>query len=638
MEDGVKEDLAQSQEPKFLAKAGWLRKAQGRLLTSYKERFVHVERTELVVYDNEDLLNCLERLDLENFDRCHELKSPFTKKHRLILVRTAKPGNKVHDQRFQAYTAEEKEDWIKALTDGINRAKNKVFDEVKVGESSNLEHVTRTRPKGNRNRRPPTRIHMKEVADVSSDGILRLDLDLENAVMPNGSFCANIDGAEKRKEATVPASLSTISEPAEELSKPDEKAEEEAQETQAGPKKKIIKPPMPPIKEAKPISALEEEPDKQNESEKKVLKPPVSPSKEHKPSTSSNEETSEEAKAEKISEKSPDARKKVGPPPTPPNKPSSQANSHPPTPPSKEKKPSHVVWDAVHSTIDENEEKEDNKNEKTETPTEVGARDDEDAGETLSSELLIDTEPVRLSSSPFNDGTQQDCAAPLQSASDSSGSSLETEEELPKTEVPSVAVSSNDLFSESVNLKAEEKSVDSGQHSDGDSEGSEIEDTLAVSTAALRGSQTALDVFDSGEGNVQISIDLSSPPVTEKKQVKEIHCWRVKPTPPLKPSSKVRSVSIGDLLSDCQNYSTRAGAERCRSQDVMKLETEVAVEMEKTSALLSRVSQSPKGGDGEGMPEDLLAKAMEKLKMADHVLKEVKKLKLAKNGNNRRSL
>lgn len=36
----------------------------------------------------------------------------------------------VHAVKFQAQTAEEKEAWIKALSDGINRAKNKVFDEV----------------------------------------------------------------------------------------------------------------------------------------------------------------------------------------------------------------------------------------------------------------------------------------------------------------------------------------------------------------------------------------------------------------------------------------------------------------------------------------------------------------------------
>lgn len=37
---------------------------------------------------------------------------------------------KIQDVKFQAQTAEEKEAWIKALSDGIHRAKNKVFDEV----------------------------------------------------------------------------------------------------------------------------------------------------------------------------------------------------------------------------------------------------------------------------------------------------------------------------------------------------------------------------------------------------------------------------------------------------------------------------------------------------------------------------
>lgn len=37
------------------------------------------------------------------------------------------------------------------------------FSQVKMDESSHLQHLTQARPKGNRNRRPPTRIHMKEV-------------------------------------------------------------------------------------------------------------------------------------------------------------------------------------------------------------------------------------------------------------------------------------------------------------------------------------------------------------------------------------------------------------------------------------------------------------------------------------------
>lgn len=170
---GAKEDPALQKEPKFLSKAGWLKKGYGRLLASYKDRYIQVEKTEIVVYENEvykvsihrvweyelisilpfnscslaavnfyltsdnqvdglislllvdkiisqndvgfilklytqifkyqsfvlqDLQNCLERLDLENYDKCHELKSPFTKKQRLILIRSAKSTNKVREE------------------------------------------------------------------------------------------------------------------------------------------------------------------------------------------------------------------------------------------------------------------------------------------------------------------------------------------------------------------------------------------------------------------------------------------------------------------------------------------------------------------------------------------------------------
>lgn len=137
---GTKEDTAQHKKPKFLSKAGWVKKAHGKLLTSYKDRYIHVEKTEVVVYEHEvqrmkstyypslcaimnlsiigekistltvgrtdvhiiylyfvlkDLQNCLERFDLEKYDSCHELKSPFKKKHRLVLIRSPKSGNKV---------------------------------------------------------------------------------------------------------------------------------------------------------------------------------------------------------------------------------------------------------------------------------------------------------------------------------------------------------------------------------------------------------------------------------------------------------------------------------------------------------------------------------------------------------------
>ncbi|XP_031148561.1 pleckstrin homology domain-containing family O member 2 [Sander lucioperca] len=718
MEDGTKEDPAQSKEPKFLGKAGWVKKAPGRLLASYKDRYIHVEKTEIVVYENEDLQNCLERLDLENYDKCHELKSPFKRKHRLILIRSPKTGNKVHDVKFQAQTAEEKEAWIKALIDGINRARNKVFDEVTVDESSNLEHVTRTRPKGNRNRRPPTRIHMKEVADVSSDGILRLDLDLENALLPNGTHHASVDGTDSPKEALkVPTPPSNAGEAAEQQS--GASAEEEAHtEPEVSPQKKVIKPPMPPTKEDKPSSIPEEELDKDDGPEKKVLVPPMPPCKEAKPCAVPFEEAPEEAKAEK----------KTGPPPTPPNKPSSSSstgnlaeapqtrpNSHPPTPPSKEHKPSHPAVEPdqeVQGTAEENEEKEEvDKEEAVETDEAdrsiskeavPSVRDDEpespsdrsqgqvseeESEESVSSGIneASGNEPLRKSPSPLltakkkpekavqpdtqhaDDSTTitqtnegQDPAALPQTASRTSASSPPAEEAPPKSEVPPIVVSPNDPVNDSLSLspllshlpgdkkkKTEEKSVDSGQHSDADSEGSGSEDTLAASTAALRGSKAGLDVLDTREGNIQIPVSLRLTQTRAKPQVRPKvfpHRRSQPPTPALKPSIKVRSASIGDLLSDspvCIQASphTRAGAGDggAPRDDVMELETEVALEMEKTRELLSRVSQSQGGGGGEGMPEDLLVKAMEKLKTADHVLREVNKLKLAKSPSIRKS-
>ena len=36
----------------------------------------------------------------------------------------------VHDVKFLAQTPEDKDAWIKAFTEGIDRAKNKIFDEV----------------------------------------------------------------------------------------------------------------------------------------------------------------------------------------------------------------------------------------------------------------------------------------------------------------------------------------------------------------------------------------------------------------------------------------------------------------------------------------------------------------------------
>uniref|UniRef100_A0A3P9QFL3 Pleckstrin homology domain containing, family O member 2 n=1 Tax=Poecilia reticulata TaxID=8081 RepID=A0A3P9QFL3_POERE len=470
MEDQIAgKDPAQQNKPKFLSKAGWVKKAHGRLLTSYKDRYLHVEKTEVVVYENEDLQNCLERLDLENFETCHELKSPFKKKHRLVLIRSPKSGNKIHDVKFQTQTVEEKEAWIKALSDCINRAKNKVFDEVKVDESSNLEHITRTRPQGNRNRRPPTRIHMKE-----------------------------------------------------------------------------------------------------------VMKPPMPPSKESKPSVTPGEVI--------LQDENTDGKKNTSPPPTPPNKPSSAGslsnpvevlpaspNHHPPTPPSKDKKPSQMV-------VEPNQQTQDTATEQSEDETAM-INDKVDQSE----ETVQNGEPKTTSNKP-----------------------KVLPEDLSTVTQPKGSHSTK-------KKKAEEKSVDSGQHSDDESEGSVNEDTLAASTAALHGSHAGLDVLDGTEDEREISVNLR-PSASLQVKPDVTTCRRSEPfQKPLKSSIKARSTSIGDLLSD----SLGSG----------QLKTTLALEMKNTSELLS---QAQERSYAEVMPEDLLAKALEKLQKADCVLREVKKLKITK--------
>uniref|UniRef100_A0A0E9W4W6 PH domain-containing protein n=1 Tax=Anguilla anguilla TaxID=7936 RepID=A0A0E9W4W6_ANGAN len=68
---------------------------------SYKDRYIQLEKTEIAVYESEDLKNCLERVDLENYEKCTELRSAFKKKNRLILIRAQKCGNKVSIARQQ---------------------------------------------------------------------------------------------------------------------------------------------------------------------------------------------------------------------------------------------------------------------------------------------------------------------------------------------------------------------------------------------------------------------------------------------------------------------------------------------------------------------------------------------------------
>ncbi|KAM3927223.1 pleckstrin homology domain-containing family O member 2 [Leptodactylus fuscus] len=175
MEDGVKGSSISPTESKVIHKAGWLKKSSG-LLGLWKDRYIQILKTQLHVFDNEEEQRCLETLELANYERCQDQKAFLKRKKHFNLIPS--PGTKVQEVKFQAKNPEERDVWIQALNDGINRGKNKVFDEVQVDPKCSLEHVTRDRAKaGPAKRRPPTRIHLKEVADAADDDSLRLGLE-----------------------------------------------------------------------------------------------------------------------------------------------------------------------------------------------------------------------------------------------------------------------------------------------------------------------------------------------------------------------------------------------------------------------------------------------------------------------------
>ncbi|KAM5171468.1 pleckstrin homology domain-containing family O member 2 [Mantella aurantiaca] len=175
MDDGVNGSSVPHPEPKETYKAGWLKKSSG-LLGLWKDRYLQILKTQLLICDNEDDQKCLEKLELANYERCQDQKAFLKRKKHFTLIPS--PGTKVQDVKFQAKNAEERDVWIQALNDGINRGKNKILDEVKIDTSCSLDHVTRDRVKvGAAKRRPPTRIHLKEVAEAATDDSLRLGLE-----------------------------------------------------------------------------------------------------------------------------------------------------------------------------------------------------------------------------------------------------------------------------------------------------------------------------------------------------------------------------------------------------------------------------------------------------------------------------
>nr|XP_036865876.1 pleckstrin homology domain-containing family O member 2 isoform X1 [Manis javanica] len=202
MEESVKEGGEKPRGARMVDKAGWIKKNSGGLLGLWKDRYLLLCQAQLLVYENEDEQKCVETVELGSYEKCQDLRALLKRKHRFILLRS--PGNKVSDIKFQATSGEEKESWIKALNEGINRGKNKAFDEVKVDKSCVLEHMTRDRVRGGQRRRPPTRVHLKEVADAASDGLSRLDLDVPDSGPPGFAPSNDVSAPQPREIVRPP--------------------------------------------------------------------------------------------------------------------------------------------------------------------------------------------------------------------------------------------------------------------------------------------------------------------------------------------------------------------------------------------------------------------------------------------------
>ncbi|OCT89808.1 hypothetical protein XELAEV_18018421mg [Xenopus laevis] len=146
-----------------------------------------------------------ETLELADYERCQDHKGFLKRKRHFNLIPS--PQTKGQDLKFQARNVEERDSWIQALNEGINRGKNKIFDEVNVDSSCSLEHVTRDRAqRGAAKRRPPTRIHLKGVSEAAEDGSSRLDLEKVEGVghMPLMSRSENTGASPEKERVSKP--------------------------------------------------------------------------------------------------------------------------------------------------------------------------------------------------------------------------------------------------------------------------------------------------------------------------------------------------------------------------------------------------------------------------------------------------
>ncbi|NXF01024.1 PKHO2 protein, partial [Smithornis capensis] len=532
-----------SEKPKSAPTAekyGWIKKSSGGLLGLWKDRYIQLRKTQLVVYEDEDEQKCIETVELESYDKCQELRALLKRKNRFILIHS--PGKKVHDIKFQAPTLEEKESWIKALNEGINRGKNKIFDEVKVDESLSLDHVTRDRVKVSHGRRPPTRSHLKEAAKCTSDGILRLDLD----IVDNGP----------------PTFDSTISESDNEP-----------------PQKETPKPPMPPIK---PIGTKENQDAENNapdQEHKKPLSPPLPPDKKLKEGITSKDNV----KGKEEDSVSPEETVE-----------GSQALS------------------------------EENKENLIEVSNRVIAKAPIPLPKNVPDKLKVSWDQPSLEPKKTED---------LESLGDDSKENLNeiAAADITKPPVPSKVLS--------------EKMLATVNSSHGDLEAGGWEEPESGSSKPPVNGITASDVAEftspatETEGNGRTAAEKeqqTSSEETETSLATEIDHESIKKTDSTESTSslKLRSSSLGDLLSDSKNKQRALpgqGFLKDSHQCLAKMEEKVANEREKAEKLLQKVLREglEQAQEGNGPPvvaETLLNEAVEQLRQATQVLQEIKGL------------
>ncbi|XP_010157893.1 PREDICTED: pleckstrin homology domain-containing family O member 2, partial [Eurypyga helias] len=544
----TKEEVAEKPKSAPTAeKYGWIKKSSGGLLGLWKDRYIQLRKTQLVVYEDEDEQKCIETVELESYDKCQELRALLKRKNRFILIRS--PGKKVHDIKFQAPTLEEKESWIKALNEGINRGKNKVFDEVKVDESLSLDHVTRDRVKMTHGRRPPTRSHLKEAAKSTSDGILRLDLDIVDNGPPNFD--------------------STISESDNEP-----------------PQKETPKPPMPP---AKPTGTKEDQDAENNvpdQEHKKPLSPPLPPDKKLKEGIASKDSVN----AKEEGSGGPEGNVEGSQAPSEENREnlmevSNRGIAKAPVPlpksvPDKLK----VTWDQPVPLHKNTEDLKSSGDSSKDTPAEISAAD--------VTKPLIPPKVLSEKMLATMNSSHGDLEAGAEEGPES-GSSKPPVNGITASEVAESASPTVETEEGNGRTSAEEEEQQTSAE--------ETETSLATET---------------GHESVKAT--------SEKKAAVEGTA-----------SLKLRSSSLGDLLSDSKNTQRALPGHVFLRKDshhsLAEMEEKVANEREKAEKLLQKVlreglEQAQEGNGPPLMAETLLNEAVEQLRQATQVLEEIKGL------------